>query len=483
MLLTGKSHSISIARRASRDVFLWVLCFLVANYVRFEEFFKLNNYLLSVGMGALGLVVTAYIFGMYSVESRGGSRFFAHGLLFTTAFLIALLVVTIVGYVDFGTRVGRGFMALAVSMAYPLLLLHHWAMFNKHRLAPERVAFVAESLNEMAEYQRIKELDPRGIEIVGRIDISGAPSQGDLLGRIKHVSRLISRHKIDRIVFPDARLDDEQARSYLRQLRYSGKTCTPLISLCEEYLQYVPLHLVTTEWLMHSESSPRELYFRKVKRTFDVLTSLALLVLLSPALLVGICIVKFFSPEGPLFFRQERVGRFGKHFQILKLRSMRTDAEKNGPQWSSVSGDSRVFPCGAFLRRYRIDEIPQLINILRGDMSFVGPRPEQPVFVETLAKVLPFYEERHMIHPGLTGWAQVSYPYGATTGDAHCKLEYDLYYLKHAGITFDLLILLDTVRVVLIGGMKRAAQRPRYPTTISGPLETAETKIVEEAIA
>ena len=482
MLLTGKAHSISIVRRASRDVVLWGVCFLVANYARFQEFFKLDHYSASVGFGALGLVVAAYIFGLYSVESRGGSRFFVHGLLFTTAFLVALLVMTIVGYVDFGTRVGRGFMALAVSMAYPTLLIHHWAMFNKHRLAPERVAFVAESLAEMAEYQRIRDLHPRGIEIVGRIDISGAPVKGDLLGRLKHISRLISRYKIDRVVFPDARLDDEQARTYLRQLRYSGMTCTPMIALCEEYLQYVPLHLVTTEWLMHSEASPRELYFRKMKRTFDVGTSLALLVLLSPALLLGMCIVKFFSPEGPLFFRQERVGRFGKRFQILKLRSMRTDAEKNGPQWSSAAGDSRVFPGGAFLRKYRIDEIPQLINILRGDMSFVGPRPEQPAFVETLSKVLPFYEERHMIHPGLTGWAQVSYPYGATTEDAQCKLEYDLYYLKHAGVAFDLLILLDTVRVVLIGGMKAAKQKRRYASTITGPLEAEEGKL-EEAVA
>jgi lipopolysaccharide/colanic/teichoic acid biosynthesis glycosyltransferase len=185
-----------------------------------------------------------------------------------------------------------------------------------------------------------------------------------------------------------------------------------------------------------------------------------------------------------LFFRQERIGRFGKRFQILKLRSMRTDAEKNGPQWSSASGDSRVFTGGAFLRKYRIDEIPQLLNILRGDMSFVGPRPEQPAFVETLSKVLPFYEERHMIHPGLTGWAQVSYPYGATTEDAQCKLEYDLYYLKHAGIAFDLLVLLDTVRVVLVGGMKAARQKRRYPSTITGPLESEPTgELVKEAVA
>lgn len=481
MLSSGSAHWMFIARRAGRDVILFVFAYLVANYLRFDAFWRLDHYGPSVGAGAAALVVAAYIFGLYSVESRGRSRFFAHAVLLSGALILALTMVTIVGYVDFGTRVGRGFMALGVSLAWPALLAHHWAMFHKHRFAPERVAFVAESPAEMVEYLRIKDLKPRGVEIVGRVDVSGDPPKGDLLGRVKHISKLVSRHKIDRVVFAESRMDDEQARTPLRRLRYSGTTCTPLITLCEEYLQYVPLHLVTSEWLMHSESSPRELYFRKLKRIFDVVTSIVLLVLLSPFLLVGVCLVKFFSPEGPVFFRQERVGRFGKTFQIFKLRSMRTDAEKDGPQWSSGAKDSRVFPGGALLRRYRIDEIPQLLNVLRGDMSFVGPRPEQPKFVQSLAEVLPFYEERHMIHPGLTGWAQVCYPYGASTEDARCKLEYDLYYLKHAGVIFDLLILLDTIRVVLLGGLKKEAQRPRYlPTAQVQP--TAE-KVKEEAAA
>lgn len=491
MLSAGNSHWISIARRASRDAGLFVLCFLIANYIRFESFWRLDHYALSIGVGAVSLVTAAYIFGLYSVESRGRSGFVVHSLLFTGAFAIAFIMVTIVGYVDFGTRVGRGFMALGVSMAFPSLMIHHWALFNKHRFAPERVAFIAESPEELLEYERIKSLKPRGIEIVGRLSVhASTEASGDVLGRLKYASRLMVKHRLNRLVFSDWRLEDPYARPFLRRLRYSGVTCTPLISLCEEYLQYVPLHLVTHEWLMHSESSPRELYFRKLKRTFDILTSLVLLVLLSPVMFAGVCLVKFFSPEGPLFFRQERVGRFGKTFQILKLRSMRPDAEKDGPQWSSGAQDSRVFPGGALLRKYRIDEIPQLINILRGDMSFVGPRPEQPAFVATLAEALPFYEERHMIHPGLTGWAQVCYPYGASTEDARCKLEYDLYYLKHAGVIFDLLVLLDTVRVVLIGGMKKEAQRPRYQPTLMPSLvkmkpqeEGHEAEPVQEALA
>lgn len=255
-------------------------------------------------------------------------------------------------------------------------------------------------------------------------------------------------------------------------LRYLGFHCNSLISECEKHLHYVPLHLVSMNWLLTSELSARNLYFSKLKRLFDIVTSLLLLVVLAPFLIVGVAIVRIFSPEGPVLFKQERVGRFGRRFQIYKLRSMRTDAEKAGPVWSSVSKDPRVFPGGAFLRKYRIDEIPQLWNVLRGEMSFVGPRPERPEFVAGLSRALPYYQERHMVQPGLTGWAQVCYPYGSSTDDAKCKLEYDLYYLKHAGVVFDCLILLDTIRVVLGGGLKDVA-KGRYTAHMIEPDQPA----------
>lgn len=456
------AHWFSVVRRAGRDAVLLWMGFLAATLVRLESLSFLHRFDLPIGIGCLSFLCACYILGLYSLEARARSRFLAHGVLLTGAFAVALLVMTLVGYVDFTSRIGRGVMALGASFTLPLLLLHHWMMFHKFKLAPKRVAIVAESPAEMEEYERLKAMKPRGVEIVGRIGVTHTVPGRDLLGRIRHARLLISRHRIDAIAFADSRMKDSTTRSYLRQLRYSGISCLPLISFCEQCLEYVPLHLVTGEWFILSETSERGLYFRKLKRTFDIVTSLTLIILLSPALLFGIALVKFFSPEGPVLFRQERVGRFGRKFLIYKLRSMRTDAEKDGPQWSSASGDSRVFPGGALLRRFRIDEIPQLFNILRGDMSFVGPRPEQPAFVEKLARELPYYEERHMIPPGLTGWAQVCYPYGSTVEDARCKLEYDLYYLKHAGVIFDLLILLDTVRVVLVGGLKKGARQSRY---------------------
>ena len=173
-----------------------------------------------------------------------------------------------------------------------------------------------------------------------------------------------------------------------------------------------------------------------------------MLILAAPVIALTALIVKLESP-GPAFFRQRRVGLFGEHFEILKLRSMRQDAEVGGKAVWAQKDDPRVTRVGAFIRKVRIDELPQAWSVLKGDMSFVGPRPERPTFVLDLEARLPFYAERHMVKPGITGWAQVNYPYGASIEDARHKLEYDLYYAKNYTPFLDLIIILQTVRVVL----------------------------------
>ncbi len=452
----GTGHWLSIAHRAFRDALVFVVAYLTANYVRFTEFWRVDQFILPTVLGAVVLVSVMYVLGLYSIESCRRSNFSVHAITLVLGFFFALVAITLFGYVSVDQRIGRGYLALGCLFSLPLLLINHWFIYHKYRIAPERIAFVAESVEELAEYERMKRLSPAGLHVAGRISVNQvADKSHDWLGRLKHVQSTIRQHKINCVVFADDRMEDPEARTFLRQLRYLGITCSTPITICENYLHYVPLHLVTIKWLMYSESFYRDLYFSKLKRLFDVLTAIILLFVLSPFFLIGIVIVGVFSSDGPVFFTQERVGRFGKKFKIYKLRSMRTDAEKSGPVWSSATSDSRVFLGGAFLRRYRIDEIPQLFNVIRGDMSFVGPRPERPEFVAKLADELPYYDERHMIHPGLTGWAQVCYPYGSSVGDAKCKLEYDLYYLKHASVIFDLLILLDTIRVVLLGGVKR----------------------------
>jgi len=187
-----------------------------------------------------------------------------------------------------------------------------------------------------------------------------------------------------------------------------------------------------------------------VTRFASAVAALCGLVLSAPLMIVAALLIRLESP-GPLFYRQERVGKDGKPFDILKFRSMRTDAEHNStPQWASRN-DPRITRVGSIMRKLRIDELPQFVNILKGDMSFVGPRPERPYFVQLLEGKIPYYDLRHSVRPGVTGWAQVSYPYGATIEDAKNKLEYDLFYVKNASIAFDLAIIFSTVKTVVLG--------------------------------
>ena len=183
------------------------------------------------------------------------------------------------------------------------------------------------------------------------------------------------------------------------------------------------------------------------KRLLDLTLSGFLLAALLPLFALVAAAIVLENANGGIFYRQKRVGRNGREFEILKFRSMVPDAEKNGVQWASEN-DDRITRVGGFIRKHRLDELPQLLNVLRGDMSLVGPRPERPEFVDSLKKTIPFYDKRHFAQPGITGWAQLNYPYGSSEKDALEKLQYDLYYVKHASVLFDLLILLQTAEVI-----------------------------------
>ena len=185
------------------------------------------------------------------------------------------------------------------------------------------------------------------------------------------------------------------------------------------------------------------------KRWLDIASSALSLILSLPLCLFVALAIKLDS-SGPVFYRQERVGQDGKTFTMLKFRSMRNDAEENGPKRAAIN-DDRITRVGRFIRKYRLDEIPQMINVLKGDMSFIGPRPERPIFVDKFAKEIPYYLQRHVVKPGISGWAQIRYPYGASKEDALEKLKYDLYYIRHFSIFFDISIILEAGKVVLLG--------------------------------
>ncbi len=235
----------------------------------------------------------------------------------------------------------------------------------------------------------------------------------------------------------------------LLRVKTTGVHVNDLSSFFERETGRVDLDSVNPSWLIFSDGfSSGQMVASFAKRLVDIVVSLVAIILFAPVVLLTAAVIKLESP-GPALFRQRRVGLFGEHFDILKLRSMRLDAEVGGKAVWAQKDDPRVTRVGAFIRKVRIDELPQAWSVLRGDMSFVGPRPERPQFVLDLEARLPFYAERHMVKPGITGWAQVNYPYGASIEDARHKLEYDLYYAKNYTPFLDILIILQTVRVVL----------------------------------
>jgi exopolysaccharide biosynthesis polyprenyl glycosylphosphotransferase len=212
----------------------------------------------------------------------------------------------------------------------------------------------------------------------------------------------------------------------------------------------VPLATLNPGWLVFSEGFRRSAWNESLKRIVDMVGAIVGIVLTWPVMLIVGIAVRLES-RGSVIYRQTRVGWMGKPFTVLKFRSMRADAEsKNGAQWATFN-DPRVTRLGGMLRKYRLDELPQFFNVLLGEMSFVGPRPERPYFVEQLRQTIPYYDERHSVRPGLTGWAQVQYRYGSTEEDAFKKLEYDLFYLKNLSLSFDVAIIFQTIRIV-VGG-------------------------------
>lgn len=284
--------------------------------------------------------------------------------------------------------------------------------------------------------------------VLGAIDprLEGDPDAKILRADQSHVLDAARRVGADQIVIaPDERrgMDLEQ----LLACKKAGFPVVQYLSFVEHEIRRVDVRRMDLSWMVFSEGFYFGAIDRFLKRTFDLVVSLVVLILTAPLILLGIIAIRAGGP-GPVLYRQERVTLDGKIFQILKLRTMRVDAEASGAVWAARN-DNRITRAGAILRRSRIDELPQLINILKGEMSFVGPRPERPMFVDELAAQIPLYRERHMVKAGLTGWAQVNYPYGASVDDARSKLSYDLYYVKNFSILFDFVILLQTLRVVL----------------------------------
>jgi len=270
-----------------------------------------------------------------------------------------------------------------------------------------------------------------------------------IIGDFSQIASICSKTKVDRIVVA---LDERRGKLPVEQLlfcRLRGIRVEDWATFCENLCGRLSVEDLHPSALIFSDGFKRSLITRKLKRGIDIFCSLAGLLLLSPLSLAVAAAIKFES-RGPVFYQQKRIGEDGVPFRILKFRSMCVNAEKDGPVWAAVN-DERITKVGRVIRMLRLDEIPQMINVLKGEMSFVGPRPERPFFVKRFQDEIPFYFHRHTIKPGITGWAQICHPYGASKEEALQKLKFDLYYIKHMNVFLDIKIILQTIKVVLLG--------------------------------
>lgn len=296
--------------------------------------------------------------------------------------------------------------------------------------------------------------DRRGFNVVGYLRAAGdGPGDVDAVHVLAREGTLLDtcrRHRVDEIVVA---MDDRRRQfpmSELLECRLDGVEVIELVTFLERETGKIRIDLLNPSWMIFSDGFNRGRIRGLFERLLDVLASLALLSVAWPFMVLTMLAIKL--EEGmraPVLYSQIRVGQYGRPFGVLKFRSMRVDAERDGKaQWARTN-DSRVTRVGGFIRTVRIDELPQIFNVLRGDMSFVGPRPERPEFVGQLGEKIPYYQERHSVRPGITGWAQLCYPYGSSERDAAEKLQYDLYYVKNHSPLFYLAILLQTVEVVI----------------------------------
>ena len=298
--------------------------------------------------------------------------------------------------------------------------------------------------------------DRRGFVAIGFVPAEGDDPDGvpevQKLRRSEDLLALCRQHRIDEIVVA---MDDRRRRFPMEQLlecRLEGVDIVELVTFLERETGKVRLDVLNPSWMIFSEGFRQGRIHGSLERAFDVLASLALLTVALPVMLVTALAIKMTEGwSATIFYRQVRVGHGGRPFKLLKFRSMREDAERDGkPQWAQKN-DNRVTAIGSFIRMTRIDELPQILNVLRGEMSFVGPRPERPEFVAQLNERIPYYRERHSIKPGITGWAQLCYPYGSSEQDAIEKLQYDLFYVKNHTLLFYLAIIVQTVEVIVWG--------------------------------
>jgi sugar transferase (PEP-CTERM system associated) len=368
----------------------------------------------------------------------------------------ACLVLAMIYYWDEDISLGRGIAAMSGPAVFALMLGSR-AILSKTSLllyGPKRVLVVGTGSTGISAVREIISRPELNLKVEGFLDERGENIGKSLvnpgiIGAVGEVESIVRDRRIDSIILSLKERRGNMPVSELLHLKFGGVEVEDAHSFIEKVTGRIHLEHLSPSWLILSDGFRKSQFLYAVKRSFDIVISLVALVLTLP-LMILVAIAIWLESGGPVLFRQERTGFKGGAFKIMKFRSMCHSAEEAGPVWAA-SDDKRVTRIGRFIRKYRLDELPQIINVLRGEMSLVGPRPERPHFCELLGENIPLFQLRHTVRPGITGWAQVKYQYGASVEESKTKLEYDFFYIKHMSIVLDLAILFETAKVMIYG--------------------------------
>ncbi len=407
------------------------------------------------GIFALVMVFSMNTMGMYHLENREDFR---HTLLrFMPAFALGFSLIALTVYIDPDIYFGRGIMGLVMLFSAIGILSVRLVFCRAAKLdflKPQIMILGSGSLARECAAIAEQNDSHHKFNLTGFVAVSDETHDVPLTQILPPYQSLLSlttEHQVDEIVVA---VQNKNIASFpvqqLLECKLNGIKVIDASAFFEREMSQIRVNSLNPNWLVFGGGFDQSGLRTTIKRLFDLLASIALLIISLPVMLItALCI--FLEDRSPIFYRQERIGLEGRPFTVLKFRSMRNDAELGGtPKWASEK-DSRITRVGQAIRKLRIDELPQILNVLKGEMSLIGPRPERDYFVKQLCAQIPYYNLRHSIKPGVTGWAQVRYQYGSSVKDSLQKLQYDLYYVKNNSLFLDIIILIDTVQVVLTG--------------------------------
>jgi len=410
---------------------------------------------LKTGLATVFCLAAFYLFDLYDFIVMHDRRELV--LRLVQALGLAWVALALAFYAYPRLMLGRGISLIALPLALGLMvgwrICIHWLL--GHPDFGEKILIVGSGSLAVEVAREMLERPDAGYRIAGFVGtdpelLGKSLINPRVIGLTSELDEVVRREGIDRIIVAMGERRGQLPTAELLQLSLAGTVnIEEGASFFERVTGRVSLNMIRPSWLIFSSRGRQARISGIARNIVHRLVALIGALCSLPLALVTAILIKLDS-RGPVLYKQERVGKNGSTFTVMKFRSMRTDAEKAGPVWASLD-DDRTTRVGKVIRKLRIDEIPQFWNILRGDMDFVGPRPERAHFVSQLAEEIPYYEQRHLIAPGLTGWAQIKYPYGASIEDARQKLQYDLYYIKNQSLMLDAIILFETVKIILFG--------------------------------